>query len=305
MKIKYLKNSEINLIRWDHCINNAINGTVFAYSWYLNILCENWDALVSGDYEYVMPILHKTKQKKTISSSSKLGNKLGIFSNKLITQEIVDEFINNIPKGFSVIHLFLNKFNKSFNQNSHIKKTYELDLIQNYFKLAEKYSNQFQKNIHIAVSKQVSIIKGLMPNDLINFSKQKRVFTSPKLKNNDYQKLRMIMANAIRFNLGEIYGAYTKQNNLCAAAFFLKSKLKYYLIFNALDKNEQNAYPLHYLIDKFIESHDEKTVTLNIENIITINDPDFISGAGAHEYNYKEIYINHLPWYKKLLIKID
>lgn len=305
MNIKYIKNSEINFIRWDNCINNAINGNVFAYSWYLTILCENWDALVAGDYEYVMPILHKSVYKNNLSFYSKLGNKLGIYSPKLITPEIVDQFINKIPKRFSVVHISLNKFNKSLNTNSRIKKTYEFDLIQKYLKLTYNYSTQFQQKIHIAVSKQISIIKGLMPNDLINFAQQKQVITSPKLKKAEYHKLRMIMAYALRYNLGQIYGAYTKENNLCALTFFLKSKLKYYLIFNAIDKNEQNAFPLHYLIDKFIETHAEKTLTLNVENIITNNDTDFLTGVGAHEYGYKEIYINHLPWYKRLLIKTD
>ena len=85
MKIKYLKNSEINFVRWDNCINTAFNGSIFAYSWYLNILCNNWDALILGDYKYVMPILQKEKFKKNIIFSSTLGNRLGIFTNQLLT----------------------------------------------------------------------------------------------------------------------------------------------------------------------------------------------------------------------------
>ena len=305
MDIKYLKNSEINFVRWDNCINNAINGNIFSYSWYLNILCENWDALVLGDYEYVMPILHKIEYKKSIIFSSKLGNRLGIFSNSILTEKIVTEFIDKIPNTFSLVHILLNKFNKLTSKSSTYKKTYELDLIQTYAKISEKFSNQFQKNIHIAVSNRIKIIKGLMPNELINFAQRKNSITNPNLKNSDFQKLRMIIAYGLRYNLGEIYGVYSAENNLCAAAFFLKSKRKIHLIYNAIDKQAINTCALYYLIDKFIETHAEKNLTLNIENIIINNDLDFFTGAGAHEYKYKSYSVNHLPWYYKFLIKID
>lgn len=115
----------------------------------------------------------------------------------------------------------------------------------------------------------------------------------------------MIIAYGIRYNLVEMYGAYTAENNLCAAALFMKSKRKIHLIFNAINKEGLESFALHYLIDKFIESHSEKTLTLNIENVIVHNDMDFFSGVGAHEYQYKRYYVNRLPWYYKFLIKIN
>ena len=54
--IRYLKNHEINTEKWDECIMNAFNGIVYAYSWYLDIVHETWDALIEGDYERVMPL---------------------------------------------------------------------------------------------------------------------------------------------------------------------------------------------------------------------------------------------------------
>ena len=62
---------------------------------------------------------------------------------------------------------------------------------------------------------------------------------------------------------------------------------------------------MYQLIDKFIETHDEKTLTLNIDNIIINNDLDFYTGLGAHEYKFKSFYMNSLPWFYKLLIKIN
>ena len=305
MEIRYLNNSEINFVRWDNCINTAFNGNVFAYTWYLNIICEDWSALVSGDYKYVMPLLHNKFLKKDIITTNILGKKLGIYTNELLTEDIVHEFFYAIPSNYAYINICLNKFNKFSNCTFDIKsqKIFELDLMQSYFSLSQKYSNNFQKDLQIAKSKKISIINGLVPNDLINLSLKKNVRSSPTLNRSRINQLRMIIAFSIRYNLGEIFGAYTAENNLCAAALFIKSKNKIYLLFNAEDKNSEISKAMSLLIDRFIETHSEKNLTLNIDNIIVKNYTDFLSGVGASEYKTNTIKKNKLPFIYKLFLK--
>lgn len=302
MKIRYLKNTEINFVRWDNCINNAINNSIFAYSWYLNILCDSWEALVIDDYKYVMPLLRKTKFKKNLFFTSKLGIRLGVFTNQLLTENIVKQFINSIPYADSVIDISLNMFNKLSDSKVKNIKTYELDLIQSYKKITEKYSNLFQKELQIARNNKITIIKGLLPNDLINFSQKQKARSKPELNQNDVQKLRIIMAHSLRYNLGAAYGAYTANNNLCAVAFFIKSNRKLYLLYTAINNYGLNSNAFQLLIDKYIEVHSEKDLTLNIENIISNNDIDFFSGVGAHDYKFQQYYSNKLSCIYKLLI---
>lgn len=301
--IKLLKNNEINFVRWDNCINNAINGNVFAYSWYLNILCDDWEALVLGDYEYVMPLLRKSRFKKNIYFISKLGVKLGVFSSKLLTENIVKQFIESIPHEDSFITISLNSFNKLSYPNIKNIKTYKLDLIQSYKKIAEKYSNQFQRDLQEAKKKNISIVNGLLPNDLINFSVFKKVKSKPKLNLSEIQKLRMVIAYCMRYSLGDTYCAYTSDNNLCATAFFIKSKKKSYLLYAAANSRGINSNAFHILIDKYIEVHSEKDLTLSIDNIISKNNIDFFSGVGAHEYKYQQYCSNKLSWIFKMIIK--
>jgi len=301
--IKHLKNTEINFIRWDNCINKAINGNVFAYSWYLNILCDNWEALVMGDYQYVMPLLRKVKFKKDIFFHSKLGNRLGVFSNQLLTEEIVKKFIESVPHERSLIHISLNSFNKLNSGNVKNINTYELDLIQSHKKISQKYSNQFQKDLQKAKEDNISVVQGLLPNDLINFSNIYSVRSNPKLNLDEIQKLRMIIAHSLRFGLSETYCAYSANNNLCAAAFFIKSKRNIYLLYAAISNIGLNSNAFHLLIDKYIEVHSEKDLTLTLDNIISKNNMDFFSAVGAHEYKFQQYYSNSLSWIYNLLLK--
>ncbi|OFX22138.1 MAG: hypothetical protein A2041_04585 [Bacteroidetes bacterium GWA2_31_9b] len=304
MEIKYLKNNDINFVRWDNCINTAFNGSIFAFSWYLNILCDDWHALVLGDYKYVMPIIHKPVFRKEFVYSPILGNRLGVFTNELLTEEIVHRFFESIPPEFSYLDFNLNKFNSFTNCSYEIKlkKNYEIDLITTYDFLKQKYSGSFQKKIQSAKANKITIVNGLLPNDFVNFITHKSSKSNPALNKKEIAQLRMIISFALRYNLGEIYGAYSANNNLCAAAFFIKSKRKIHLLSNAQNKNGQIFNANYLLIDRFIESHTEKNLTLNIDNIVSENRIDFLTGIGAIEYKVKNIKKNNLPWYYKLLI---
>ena len=59
--IRYVAHNELDKSKWDDCIETASNGIVFAYSWYLDAVCDNWDALVLNEYEAVFPITKKSK----------------------------------------------------------------------------------------------------------------------------------------------------------------------------------------------------------------------------------------------------
>ena len=60
-KITFLHNKEINREKWDDCIEHALNSKVYAFSWYLDVVADDWNCLVYGDYELVFPIVIKKK----------------------------------------------------------------------------------------------------------------------------------------------------------------------------------------------------------------------------------------------------
>jgi hypothetical protein len=59
--IKYLKREEINIQKWDECILRSTSPQIFGCSFYLDVCCPDWSALVLNDYEAVFPIIIKQK----------------------------------------------------------------------------------------------------------------------------------------------------------------------------------------------------------------------------------------------------
>jgi len=171
MEINYLKQHEINVTKWDNCIAGSINGIVYAYSWYLDVVCETWEALVYGDYETVMPLTLGKKYGISYLYQPPFSQQLGIFSSQNLSEEIVICFIKSIPKKYSFIEINLNKFNL-INRDSNIKVkqniTYELELIKDYESLFRRYNKNTIRNIRKAVQNKISVVPGLKPNDVIN-----------------------------------------------------------------------------------------------------------------------------------------
>ena len=128
MKIAYLKHEEIDKYRWDKCVQESFNGIFYAFSFYLDEVCETWDALVADDYKAVMPIPKNTKFGITYSIQPLFCQQLGVFSCVHLDEKLVWSFLKEIPSAFQYVHLHLNSqvhFTSGFNSISS-KKNYNL-----------------------------------------------------------------------------------------------------------------------------------------------------------------------------------
>jgi hypothetical protein len=143
MNIKHFKNKEIDLDRWDEAISQSDNQLVYAYSWYLDIVSPNWEALIGDDYAYVMPLTVKTRYKIPYLVQPIITQQLGIFSKKIITENIVEEFIKEIP--YFSYEINLNE--KNFYAKSEIYPNFLLSLSPSYKEIYSGFSKNIQRNI--------------------------------------------------------------------------------------------------------------------------------------------------------------
>jgi dTDP-4-amino-4,6-dideoxygalactose transaminase len=72
----------------------ALNGNIYAYSWYLNNVCEKWDTLVEDDYVSVMPLPYRKKMGVTYIFPPTITQQLGVFSHENISENISSRGIN-------------------------------------------------------------------------------------------------------------------------------------------------------------------------------------------------------------------
>ncbi|HEX3009821.1 MAG TPA: hypothetical protein VHO90_19620, partial [Bacteroidales bacterium] len=54
--LKKVRNDRVDKQRWDWAIANCDNPHVYMLSWYLDVVSPGWQALILGDYKFILPL---------------------------------------------------------------------------------------------------------------------------------------------------------------------------------------------------------------------------------------------------------
>jgi len=296
-EIRYLKNKDIDFQKWDQCIANSPYGIVYAYSWYLDRICNHWDALIWGDYLYIMPLVNNLKFGIHYIFQPFFTQQLGIFSAFPPEPAIVNQFLHAIPDKFRLININLNLGNTPSAQNFRIIKnnTYHLNLQPGLSNVQSYYNTNTRRNIQKALKNKIHISPVYDILLFLEFTKTNLKEKSPEIKHKHYSALQKVISYALYNQLGEIYGAWDSANNLVASAFFVGSNQK--MIYLAATSNkigtEQSA--MFLLIDTFIRNNAGKYLTLDFEGSNIPGIARFYKGFGAMSENYYSVNQNRLP----------
>lgn len=99
MNIQRIKRDEINKTKWNSCVHFATNGNICGYKWYIDAISKDWEALIEGDYESVMPLIWKKNWigRKQIYVPT-LMREVGIYSANALSPKRVTTFLEAIHK---------------------------------------------------------------------------------------------------------------------------------------------------------------------------------------------------------------
>ena len=304
-KIKFLHKSHVDKVKWDNCIQNSINRNIYACSWYLDIVCQNWTCLVYGDYELVFPIAFKDffifKKIYHPFFCQQLGP-FAINEEILYNREVVGDLLNilyskYIKFTFSINHDCVHVF-KNVIQNNKLGINYvdrvnlELDLNHPYSKLFENYSNSHKRALknncsHLKWDVQNEIISELYINEFISLY-MKKVGFQAKLSSYHAKVIKTILDSSFTKNNGCLVGLRNEHNQLLGAAFFISFFDRDILLFNVSDKSLKFNI-MTFIIDFYIKMNVQKNKVLDFEgsNVPGLN--RFYKGFGSVEKNYIHI----------------
>lgn len=295
MKVTYIRNSQIDRKRWDACITQSVNGIAYGYSWYLDVVCEGWDALIMDNYSAVMPLTHGRKFGVSYLYQPFFTQQLGVFATVIPSGGLVQQFLEAIPLKYKLVDISLNTYMDSksivgFEKEK--RQTYQVDLVQSYPRLYQKYSKNTQRNLAKAIALGVSVVKGL---DIATFL----AFTHAHLKADLPEQANSIMDKLVRQLIsggrGVIMGAYSNTNELCAAALFVRTHGKsIYLLASSSEAGIENR-GMFLLIDAYIQEHSEEPIVLDFEGSMIPGVANFYNGFGAQPSSYARICRKKLP----------
>ncbi len=296
--IHYIKHKDVDTEKWDRCIKQSINGIIYAYSWYLDIVCNEWDALIEDDYESVFPLVKGKKFGVNYLYPPFFTQQLGVFSKQILTEAKVNDFLNAIPLEYKYAEINLNTFNKvntdTFECTPNLN--YELDLINSYDNIRKNYSQNLKRNLKKAEESGFSIVNNIKPEDIIDLFRENRGKALRTYKEHDYFNFKRLVYSLIYKRKAEVLGVYTKRNELCAGAIFVSSNNKIIFLFSALSPEGRSDRAMPYLIDSFISENSSSNIVFDFEGS---NDPNlarFYQSFGSKKCIYYQVRISKIPW---------
>jgi len=301
-KMKYLNYSEIDFEKWDKCIDRAPNSRLYATSWFLDRMATRWNALIWGDYKYIMPVPYRKKLGIKYSYQPLYCQQLGIFPSP--PANIAEAFFSALYQKFHFTDIQLNAENhpgeNSKNMQIVPRKNYLLQLNTDFETIYSGFSKNTRRNIAKAEQNNISYIENISLEEFLHF---KRNNLTGKILASDFQKLISIIAYSLHHGFGKITGVYSQENELCAAVFFCRWKNRV-IYLNAVSSKEGKAYrAMFFLIHHFCQSMAGSNLTLDFEGSVLPGIARFFEGFGATPEIYYRLHFNHLPFPLNLIKK--
>ena len=298
-QIKYLQYKEIDKAKWDACISQAPNGLIYSYSFYLDAMSKNWDALVLKDYEAVMPLTWNKKYGFYYLYQPAFIASLGVFG-KNLTEMLVSDFIQAIPTKFKLIEISLNSGNifsipSGF---SILRSNYILTLTKPYDELYKAYRDNHKRNLNKAFQLGCSIKKEIAVDEIIQLNKEQLQHIDGT-KPEDYPNFKKLYEFLKGRGQAKTYAIIDLNNKVLASAVFFFSHNRAYYIMVGNHPDGKTIGASHAWIDAFIKDYTGQNLILDFEGSDIRNLAFFYKGFGATEEIYPAIRINKLPWYLK------
>ncbi|RLD52745.1 MAG: hypothetical protein DRI94_02155 [Bacteroidetes bacterium] len=300
MNIRYLTHNEIDKKLWDVKISGSLNQRIYGYSGWLDIASPKWCALVSDNYDFVMPLLVKKKFGISYIAPAKFTQQIGIFSPAEISAEIISGFINSIPKKYKYLTIHFNSGNKFNSEYISEKPNHLLNLNSSYEALRKAFSTNTKRNIKKAKLLKFSLDKELSVEDAVSLKTNNNINS---LSNNDLTVLKsLIHFVKDRFAL-KIYGIINEKSQLISVGVFSFCGNRISLPLIASSEEGKKNFASFLIFDAFIQDYALQNKILDFEGSALPGVARFFEGWGAKPeiyYCYKQ---NNLPLFVRLFKK--
>ena len=282
--MRFVKHNDIDLLKWDRAIASSINGRIFGYSWYLNSVFQGWNAIVSGDYEFVMPLPSHGKIIRILKVPD-FTNQMGFFSRSQITLKKFENLLNFVRKNHKFGNIETDFLAKTSIPGYRMteKIVYQIDLILPYKALRINYSSQVLKTVISAKNISNSYSFGILPADVLDFI----YVNNSHITKQNLKAFKLLLTNLLRKNLMITVGAYNKYNQLTACAVYVKGHSEMNLIYAGYDSQNDSIMSLTGIFDFFIKKYSKRGLTLIIpDNKYISLKKDIIEGFACCEKKY-------------------
>ncbi|WKD84912.1 hypothetical protein KCTC32516_00248 [Polaribacter huanghezhanensis] len=280
--IYFVKRNQIDEEKYNNCIATSLQSRVYAYSWYLDVVADNWSVLVLDNYDAVMPLPFQKKHLISYISQPFFTQQLGVFSAEETSKNTIEEFLKKIPRKFLKITVQLNSENKFSEEKSSTKKNYILSLDKEYKTLYKGFSKGRKHAIQQGLKEQFAI-EEISFSEVLKLSNQHYSFKEVTAK--EYEKLTKLVAVLKSKSKVKILGIKLDKKLIGGSVFASDSKRIIYL-FSAVSRVGKEKQVASLLLNDVIKKHSNSELFLDFEGSQIPGIAKFFKSFGAKSETY-------------------
>lgn len=331
MKILHLRHNEIDRVRWDATIGQSLCDLPYAYSWYLDVVCPMWEALVTEDYAYVMPLPLKKKWGISYLIHPIWVQQLGVFSAQVITDEVCSAFYHRIPYlmyDFNVNYLNKDCVSSLVSRVSCLKILSKINLIIPHSKDINTIRKGYNSNTKRNISKAQKVgltIREVKIEEFVSLWKSENATirwdlhsTIQPLVEAAFLQCTVHNAQSTILSLGEkctiideavcsglfvprLFGVY-KDDKLIAALFGMQTRGRFIYLIPVSNREGKECSAMFMLVDYILENICcTQGLTFDCEGSMIEGVARFYRGFGAQEQPYDSISRCRPQWVVRLM----
>lgn len=293
--VTYFSGDRIDREKWDRCIDNAVNGNICAYSWFLDIMCSGWGGIVSGDYEYIMPVPVARRFGIYYLLQPRFIQQAGVFGKQSPDADTISNFLEALPKEIRVVDYHFNDQNSlPSGWDMEMRTNLLLKTDKSYEALRLAYSHNLIRNLKKSSHSGFHIIKNNNPEPLIKLFHEENGRNFSFLKDNDYRQLTLAIQACLNRDKAKVWSVYNRENILCGGVIWLYSHGRAVLYFSAQHKEGRAEGALAWLIDAYIHENAASGIILDFEGSVHPGLARFYGSFGSVAHSYPRLKINNL-----------
>lgn len=302
--IRFVTHNEIDKAKWDACMEQSQNGFIYGYSWYLDVACPNWNALIQDDYDAIFPLPTAYKYFQ-VAYQPFFTQQLGLFYADSAQAFSVDDFLHEIPKEYKYINICLNEYNSNVVTTPYKvtqRSNYILHLHRSYDELYKQFNDQTRRNVAKGHKNNLKI-RTVDSDAVVDFYIKHKGPDTEALKPEHYTVLKELLKAATKQQVLTCYEVVDGRGDVlsCAAIYFHKNRIIYQLGASTADGRNQQS--MSFLFDRIIFENCNQDKLFDFEGSDIPSVARYFAGFGSLNVKYNRVVANKLPWPLKLLKK--
>ncbi len=297
IEIFTIPSKKIDRVKWDACVSGSPNPLIYAKSFYLDQMSDNWTGLVREDYEAVMPICWRRKLGIKYFYTVPFIQQLGLYS--AIDDAFSGSYLAILYWSFDYGDYAFNNMNGRI-QNDISCNNYILPLNEDYLTIQKGYSTDLKNNLKKAEKENLIYAKEEIEPAFFLYKKLYHE-RFPHVREQDFAQFLQLAKYLERSGNAFARKVTNNKNETLATALLLKDENRIYNMMNSIPAAGRKTSANHFLFDNIIWEFSAQPLILDFEGSDIEGIKKFYENFGSINQPYSRVHHNSLSFPLKLL----